>query len=178
MGSLAGAAPVILVHPADMPFVRPATVRAVRGWIADAGLEAWSLAMQAVYQQALNHPDQARALIAQADRIVRRHGDAHSLVWVRFAEARLALESGEPTTALRLMQQSLRLAEPLHSPRMQARILPSLSDLLRRTGRPREALQAVESYIDDEQQQQIERSRPAMDALGQREAARNEPAEP
>lgn len=108
------------------------------------GLEAWSLAMQAVYQQALNHPDQARALIAQADRVVRRHGDAHSLVWVRFAEARLALESGEPATALRLMQQSLRLAEPLHSPRMQARILPSLSDLLRRAGRPREALQAVE----------------------------------
>ncbi|MFG6467047.1 DUF1631 family protein [Roseateles sp. BYS87W] len=34
------------------------------------------------------------------------------------------------------------------------------------------ALEAVESFIDDEQQQQIERSRPAMDALGQREAER------
>jgi hypothetical protein len=44
----------------------------------DPGLEAWSLAMQAVYQQALNHPDQARALMAQADRVVRRHGDARS----------------------------------------------------------------------------------------------------
>ena len=35
--ALAGAAPVILVHPADMPFVRPATVRAVADACAATG---------------------------------------------------------------------------------------------------------------------------------------------
>jgi hypothetical protein len=34
------------------------------------------------------------------------------------------------------------------------------------------ALQQVQSYIDDEQQEQIERTRPSMDALGQMEAER------
>jgi len=128
----------------------------------DPGLEGWSLAMQAVYQQALNHPDQARALMAQADRVVRRHGDARSLIWVRFAEARLALEGGDATTALRLMQQALHLAEPLRSPRLQARILPSLSDLLRRAGRPREALQAVEQAYPVLRRHQELRGQPTL----------------
>jgi hypothetical protein len=125
----------------------------------DPGLEGWSLAMQAVYQQALNHPDQARALMAQADRVVRRHGDA-LLIWVRFAEARLALEGG------RHHRPAADAAGPAPgrtaAPRLQARILPSLSDLLRRAGRPREALQAVEQAYPVLRRHQELRGQPTL----------------
>ncbi len=115
----------------------------VAGRAADLGLEAWSLAMQAVFQQALSHEAQARMLMAQADRLAHRQNDGRAELWVRFAEARMALADGDAAAALRLVQQARRLAVAAGSARLEAQVLPSLSDLLRRAGRPREALQAV-----------------------------------
>lgn len=116
----------------------------VAGRAADLGLEAWSLALQAVFQQALSHDTQARTLMAQADRLAHRQNDGRAELWVRFIEARMALADGDAAAALRLMQQARRLALATGSARLEAQILPSLSDLLRRAGRPREALQVVQ----------------------------------
>ncbi|HSI49388.1 MAG TPA: diguanylate cyclase [Ideonella sp.] len=110
----------------------------------DALLQAWTLSGQAVISQALGDADAARRTMVQADRIARRSDSALALVRVRYNEARLALMQGDDRGGLRTMQEALALAKPLNSPRLDSQVLASLSDLLRRAGRAREALAAVE----------------------------------
>jgi diguanylate cyclase (GGDEF)-like protein len=110
---------------------------------ADGRLQAWTLASLAVISQSLGEPDLARRQMAQAERTAQREAGTEALLRVRNNEARLADLRGDVETTRRALEEAMRLAEPLHSPRLEAQILANLSDAWLRTGRPREALDAA-----------------------------------
>lgn len=110
----------------------------------DPLMQSASLSGMAVLSHALGDAERASRLMAQADRLARRRADNLALVRVRYNESRLALRQGDDRAGLRLMQEALKLAQVQGSPRSQAQVQAALGDLLRRAGRAREALAAVE----------------------------------
>lgn len=113
----------------------------------DDVLMAWGLSAQAVLSQLLNEPEKARREMGQAERHARKDPTGRALIRVLTSAAVLATARNERGGSLPSLQEAVRLARSMHSPRLEAQVLASLSDDLLRAGKPREALAAIETAL-------------------------------
>ncbi len=145
----------------------------------DTGLQAWALAQAADISASLGENDIAQRQFAQARRLSRLQGSAMVRTRLAIYETRLHARAGDFAGARRAAQAGLELAQQAGSPRLQAVLLANLSDALLKSGRPREALAAVEQALPTVRRHgelRVERvlmvnAGLARIGLGQREAA-------
>jgi len=113
----------------------------------DAGLQAWALAQAADISASLGENDLAQRQFAQASRLARLQASPEVRTRLAIFETRLEARQGDYEGARRAARAGLVLAQQAGSPRLQAVLLNNLSDALVKSGRPREALAAVEQAL-------------------------------
>lgn len=109
--------------------------------------QAMSAAALASLHQALGDSARASRQLALAERVARRHGDDEALVRVRLAESRVAQMREDLPNARRALEDALKRARTLESPRLAALIIVNLSDIWLREGRSAQALAAIEQAL-------------------------------
>ncbi len=113
---------------------------------ADNLLHALTLTNLALLHQAQGDPVMAQRAMAQADALGRLAGPL-AITRVRVAQSWLATSKGEDAAARRFMEDALAQARAAGMERQMALIRVNLADALMRSGRPREALQAIEQAL-------------------------------
>ena len=110
--------------------------------------QAQSAVAMAVLHQALGATEPASRMLSLAERLARRHVDDEALVRVRLGEARVLHMRQQPQAARRALEDALRLARSLDSPRLSALIVVNLTDAwLREKGRAAQALAAIQQAL-------------------------------
>jgi diguanylate cyclase (GGDEF)-like protein len=127
----------------------------------DDGLLAWGLSTLAEMSQHLNENEKSRREMAQAERHAKKDPTGRSTIRVLMNGAILAA-SRKDGGALQALEEAVRLSRSANSPRQEATVLASLSDELLRSGRPREALAAVERALPVMRQFNDRRNLPVM----------------
>ncbi|HEV8688889.1 MAG TPA: diguanylate cyclase [Ideonella sp.] len=127
----------------------------------DEALQAWGLSTLAVMSQHLNDNEKSRREMAQAERHARKDPTGRAMIRVLMNGAILASTRGDGG-ALQALEEAVRLARSANSPRQEAMVLASLSDELLRSGKPREALAAVERALPVMRQFNDRRNLPVM----------------
>ena len=129
----------------------------------DALPQAQSAVAMAALHQALGATDQASRWLSLAERTARRHVDDEALVRVRLGEARVLHMRGQPQPARRALEDALRLARSLDSPRLSALIVVNLTDAwLRERGRAAQALAAIQQALPVMRRHQDLRNQPVL----------------
>jgi diguanylate cyclase (GGDEF)-like protein len=118
--------------------------RDLAAWAGDDRRWLWSGTDLAWLSARSDGFDAALPVLQQVQRLAQRGTDELSLTRLRLAEARIAGLRGEIDAAYALAEQALPLARRAASPRLEAEVLGTLSELHARLGQPREALRAAE----------------------------------
>ena len=127
----------------------------------DDALQAWGLSTLAVMSQHLNDNEKSRREMAQAERHARKDQTGRAMIRVLMNGAILASARND-NGALQTLEEAVRIARGANSPRQEAMVLGSLSDELLRSGKPREALAAVERALPVMRQFNDRRNLPVM----------------
>jgi diguanylate cyclase (GGDEF)-like protein len=128
----------------------------------DDVLLSWGLSTLAVMSQGLGDAEKSRREMAQAERHARKDATGRAMIRVLMNGAIVANARNDRTGPRPALEEALRIARGLHSPRMEALVLASLSDEWLRAGRPREALAAVERALPLVRQFNDQRAQPIM----------------
>lgn len=112
----------------------------------DALLHAFSLSSLALLHQIQGDPVLAQREMAQAEGLARQEGPL-AISRVRVAQSRLASLKGDEDAARRHLEEALAQARAAGTERQMAMIRVNLADALMRSGRPREALLAIEQAL-------------------------------
>jgi diguanylate cyclase (GGDEF)-like protein len=128
----------------------------------DEMLLSWGLSSLAVQSQLLNDTEKSRRDMAQAERQARLDPTGRAMIRVLMNSAVLATARNDRAGSRPALEEAVRLARVVGSPRTEAQVLGSLSDEWLAAGKPREALAAVERALPVLRRFDDRRSLPVM----------------